>query len=210
MRRLLLASCLALAGMAQALEVNIAADLPSVEVTHQGQPVKIMRAQDPAHSIDPEYAKTSRACPPFCIQPMTIAPGVETVGELELLKYLDRMSWGEPVVVIDSRTPNWMEQGTIPGAVNLSWTRLSLEAGANPLEIGEIMREEFGVAEQDGLWDFTSAKTLVLFCNGPWCGQSGAAIRTLLRYGYPVDKLKWYRGGMQAWKSFGLTTVGEK
>ena len=46
-----------------------------------------------------------------------------------------------------------------------------------------------------------------MFCNGMWCGQSPANIRTLLRFGYPADKLKWYRGGMQDWEILGLTTV---
>jgi rhodanese-related sulfurtransferase len=30
---------------------------------------------------------------------------------------------------------------------------------------------------------------------------------TLLKYGYPADKIKWYRGGMQNWTALGLTTV---
>jgi hypothetical protein len=25
--------------------------------------------------------------------------------------------------------------------------------------------------------------------------------------GYPADKIKWYRGGMQSWEIVGLTTV---
>jgi hypothetical protein len=29
----------------------------------------------------------------------------------------------------------------------------------------------------------------------------------LLALGYPAHKIKWYRGGMQSWKSLGLTTV---
>ncbi|HBW06905.1 MAG TPA: sulfurtransferase, partial [Gammaproteobacteria bacterium] len=28
-----------------------------------------------------------------------------------------------------------------------------------------------------------------------------------LKYGYPAAKIKYYRGGMNAWKSLGLTTV---
>ena len=30
---------------------------------------------------------------------------------------------------------------------------------------------------------------------------------TLLTLGYPAEKLKWYRGGMQSWEQFGFTTV---
>ena len=47
----------------------------------------------------------------------------------------------------------------------------------------------------------------MLFCNGIWCPQSTANLKTLVGYGYPVYKLKWYRGGMQDWVSVGLTTV---
>jgi rhodanese-related sulfurtransferase len=47
----------------------------------------------------------------------------------------------------------------------------------------------------------------LLWCNGPWCGQSPRAIRALISLGYPAEKLYYYRGGMQMWQSLGLTTV---
>lgn len=56
-------------------------------------------------------------------------------------------------------------------------------------------------------WDFSNAKELLLWCDGPWCGQSPRAIRGLMAAGYPAGKLYYYRGGMQMWQSFGLTTV---
>jgi hypothetical protein len=28
-----------------------------------------------------------------------------------------------------------------------------------------------------------------------------------MRFGYPANKIKWYRGGMQDWEILGLTTV---
>jgi hypothetical protein len=40
-----------------------------------------------------------------------------------------------------------------------------------------------------------------------WCGQSPTNIRQLLSMGYPADKLKWYRGGMQDWQILGLTVM---
>jgi rhodanese-related sulfurtransferase len=46
------------------------------------------------------------------------------------------------------------------------------------------------------------------FANHPYlCGQSPAAIRALLSLGYPEHKLKYYRSGMNAWHSLGLSTV---
>jgi hypothetical protein len=40
-----------------------------------------------------------------------------------------------------------------------------------------------------------------------WCGQSPSNIKTLLKFGYPAHKIKWYRGGMQSWSNLGLNTV---
>ncbi len=56
-------------------------------------------------------------------------------------------------------------------------------------------------------WDFSEARQLLLWCNGPWCGQSPRAIRALISLGYPAEKLYYYRGGMQMWQSLGLSTV---
>ena len=47
-----------------------------------------------------------------CIQPISLAPGVETIGENEMIDYLEQMSAGDDsILVIDSRTPNWVERG---------------------------------------------------------------------------------------------------
>ena len=190
------------------LAVGITRSLDKFEGTVNGKPVVIMRNQDQTATVNPAFAKTSRKCPPFCIQPFKLAPGVETIGEIELIAYVDRMASGDDsIVLIDSRTPDWVAKGTIPGAVNVPWTRLNPAKGADPISIGELLTGEFGASELEGLWDFSKAKTLVLFCNGMWCGQSPNNITNLLRFGYPAHKLKWYRGGMQDWEILGLTTV---
>jgi rhodanese-related sulfurtransferase len=206
LRRLILLPALLLPLLAAA-EVNITAELPSVTVMHEGKAVVIARHPGPDHPIDADYAITSRPCPPFCIQPMTLAPGVETIGELELLDYLQQASRDEAVLVIDSRTPDWVARGTIPGSVNIPWTTLSPAEGADPFSIAETLEKRFGAVLLEGLWDFSAARTLVLYCNGMWCGQSPTNIRTLLRFGYPAARIKWYRGGMQDWQALGLTVV---
>jgi len=190
---------------------RITRDLPSLDVMHNGKMVTIMRNQDPKNTINPVYAKTFRKCPPFCIQPSTLAPGVETIGEVEMLDCLAQMSAGDnTILVVDSRTPDWVKKGTIPGSVNIPWTSLSKGDGADPVSIREIMIDRFGVEYVDGLWDYTNAKTLVMFCNGIWCSQSPNNIMNLLKLGYPPHKIKWYRGGMQDWEILGLTTVPGK
>jgi rhodanese-related sulfurtransferase len=189
------------------LEVAITAGLPSVDVMHNGQKVTIQRNQDQKNTINPDFAKTSRKCPPFCIQPGMLAPGVKTIGELEMLQYLQKMGAGDKtVMVIDSRTPDWVEKGTIPGAVNIPWDKLNI-GKSDPITVQDIMEKQLGAKQQDGFWDFSGAKTLVMFCNGPWCGQSPTNIKGLLKIGYPADKIKWYRGGMQDWEVLGLSTA---
>jgi rhodanese-related sulfurtransferase len=191
--------------------VGITPDMTSVSVMHNGKKTSITRNQDQKNTVNPAFAKTSRKCPPFCIQPAVLAPGVETIAEVEMLDYLSKMSAGDKsILVVDSRTPDWVKKGTIPGAVNIPWTALNPAKGADPISIGEIMVDKFGAKELEGLWDYSGAKTLVMFCNGMWCGQSPKNIKNLLKFGYPAEKIKWYRGGMQDWEILGLSTVKGK
>lgn len=124
------------------------------------------------------------------------------------MDYLRRIGEGDNTIkVIDSRTKIWVENGTILGSVNIPWTDVTPSAGADPFNIADILEAQFGVINHEGLWNYAAAKTLVLFCNGMWCGQSPMTIKTLLNFGYPADKIKWYRGGMQNWEILGLTVV---
>ena len=196
--------------LAEELKVKIASDLPTVTVKHNGKNVTIQRNQNQNNTIPVAYAKTSRPCPPFCVQPAQLAPGVETVGELEVLDYLKRMSAGDDsILVIDSRTPDWVKRGTIPGSVNIPWTTLNISR-SDPFTVVDTLEKHFNVKALEGLYDFSAAKTLVLFCNGMWCGQSPNNIKSLLQIGYPAHKIKWYRGGMQDWSVLGLTTVSQE
>ncbi|MFQ3667228.1 MAG: rhodanese-like domain-containing protein [Sphingomonadaceae bacterium] len=199
--------CSALLGGAVAAEVRITHDLPYVDVDHHGERVRIERNADTDNLLDADFMLTSRPCPPYCIQPMVLAPGVETLGELELLAYLRRAGAEDDVLVIDSRDGDWPRRsGVIPGAVLLPWQELH-PAHAGPERIAEILSFRFGAVHEGALWNFENAKTLVFYCNGPWCGQSPTNIKQLMALGYPPHKLKWYRGGMQDWKMLGLSTA---
>jgi rhodanese-related sulfurtransferase len=187
-------------------EVKITSKMMSAKVLHNGSGFVIQRNQDQNHTVNPSFAKTSRKCPPFCIRPATTAPGVDTVGEIEVIDYAQKASGGETVMIVDARTPDWNKKGTIPTSVNVPFTKLVTAMGANDVTVAEAL-ETFGAKEADKGWDFANAKTLVLFCNGMWCGQSPLAIDALLKLGYPAEKLKWYRNGMQDWEILGLATV---
>ncbi|SFV82095.1 hypothetical protein MNB_SUP05-12-740 [hydrothermal vent metagenome] len=170
----------------------------------------ISRNADTSNLVDPAFAKTSRPCPPFCIQPTEpfLPARVATVTELDVIHAARDAAGGDTSVkVIDARTPGWVKKGTVPHAVNVPFTKLNSKALAkDPMAVVDILTAEFGVVDMDGVLNYDKAKTLYLFCNGSWCGQSPAAIRALLTMGYPQDKIKYYRGGMNDWKLLGLTT----
>ena len=185
-----LITLLSLPAMAQEA-VNIRPDLPSVTVETAQGPVEIARNPDTGAVLEGDWARISRPCPPFCIQPISPAEGVTTIGELEVLEVL-----ADPeAVLVDSRTVKWYAGGTIPGAVSIPWS-----------EVADRLDELGCEPDFDG-WDCTGAKQVALFCNGMWCGQSPTAIRAMIAAGYPVEKIRYYRGGMQDWRILGLTTV---
>jgi len=205
--------------------VGITPKLSSVTVMHNGKETKIMRVQDNANTVNPAFAKTSRPCPPFCIQPMSLGKGIQTIGEVEVIRYAEKMSDGDKsILLVDSRTPDWVGRGTIPGAVNVSWVELTPSKGATTEGIIKVMTGQFGVKLANGkddvdvdeaiangttsaVFDYSGAKTLVMFCNGMWCGQSPASIAALRKFGYPAANIKYYRGGMQDWEILGLSTA---
>lgn len=204
-------ACLPLSLPAEGMKVKITPQLESVQVKHDGEQLTIQRNQNTSNTIHPRFQLTSRKCPPFCIQPMKLADGVETIDEITMLDYLKRASEGdESILIVDSRNPSWLKHGTIPGSINIYYKRLYRKA---PEEgVAAILEDHFGAERTPGgqFWNYRRAKTLVLFCNGPWCGQSPTNIKSLLRIGYPPSKIKWYRGGMQDWETLGLTSINVK
>jgi rhodanese-related sulfurtransferase len=185
-------------------KVAITRDLPYLDVMHEGKKIRIERIQDTSHKLTNSFSKTSRPCPPFCIQPIELHPDIIMVGETELLTFLDTTVKNNLGLLVDARMPAWFEKGTIPGSVNIPFTILS--DGLESIHTRKIVKL-LGAIETEGKWDFTNTKKLLLFCNGPWCGQSPRAIKNLLKLGYPPNHLYWYRGGMQSWQLLGLTTV---
>jgi hypothetical protein len=187
---------------ASAQPVGLTPDTLRKDIVIGGQTVVIMRNQDITATLPDDFARTSRPCPPFCIVPMVAAPGVATLGELELIGFLqDRVARGTGLL-LDARLPEFFVKGSLPAAVNVPFT--ALDPG-NPYR--DAILEALGAVRQANGWTFSAAQDLALFSNGPWCDQSPRAIRHLLEAGYPASKLHYFRGGMQDWLSLGLTTV---
>lgn len=114
------------------------------------------------------------------IQPMQVAEGVRTVGELEVKDHLER-----ELPVLDSRDPDSYERATIPGAMNLPFSEATSR-------MDELDR----------------SYPTIFFCNGPQCGQSPTAIRNLLEAGYRPEEILYYRGGLHDWITLGLPVTG--
>jgi rhodanese-related sulfurtransferase len=110
------------------------------------------------------------------IQPMTLAPGVQTIGELELIEHLRA---GHQLV--DTRLAEFVHQGTIPGAIAIAHTEI-----------------------QDHLEELDPERPVALFCNGPQCAATPDAVRRLLTAGRPPGLILYYRGGMHDWMTLGL------
>jgi rhodanese-related sulfurtransferase len=171
--------------------VGITKDVFSITVLTPEGRVEVKRNQDVENTIKPAFARTSRKCPPFCIQPHQVAPGVQTIGELEMINFMAEKKG----IVIDARTISWHARGTIPGSKSIPFTEIARRLN------------ELGCKKDGEKWDCSEAKDVSLFCNGPWCGQSPTAIRSMIGEGYPVSKIRYYRNGMQGWESVGLTVV---
>ena len=112
------------------------------------------------------------------VQPLEVAPGVRTVGELELVDLAERGA-----VLVDCRTAGSFGGRTIPASVLIPHDEVIQRRG-----------------------EFDPDRLSILFCNGPQCPQSPDAIRRLLEAGYPAAALAYYRGGMHDWVTLALPT----
>ncbi len=212
-----------------ARDVQLTSTLPFAEVLHNGRTVIVERVQDTKHQLTGGFTKTSRQCPPFCIQPMAVSNGVRTVGEAEMFEFMQKEVLNGRGMIVDARTPAWHKKGTIPGSVNIPFTvfeaenddpalisamdqikakrRIDVSSTIRTFESGLAALGLFSADMKTDDWDFSYAKDLMLWCNGPWCGQSPRAIRALLAKGFPAEKIHYYRGGMQMWQVLGLTVI---
>jgi rhodanese-related sulfurtransferase len=193
--------------LSHALKVNIIDGLPFVDVDVNGENVRIQRIQDTNHKLKNSYTKTSRPTPPFNIQPFQPIKGVTTVTELDVINFIKEQVSENDGLVIDARMPKWYKNGTIPGALNIPFS--ILYGGKNNPYINQIF-EIFNVDIDGKKFDFNDAQTLLVFDNGPWCQQGVAAMKELIKLGYPKDKILYYRGGMQFWQILGLTVMTPK
>ncbi|MEO5348479.1 MAG: rhodanese-like domain-containing protein [Magnetococcus sp. YQC-3] len=157
------------------------------EFTLNGVKLKQDRSQPkPEAFLDP----ATRKCPPFCVEPETV-PGAETIRVADFPKLAADIQAGK-IIIVDMRTPDWYQKGTLPGAINLPYTDLT----------GPQTKAKARMKKLDD-------KAIIAFCNGWWCGQSPTGIKALLDLGY-TGKIYYFRDGNQGWADAGLPFVTPK
>ena len=159
-----------------------------------------------AHKSVPEACKSTYVHTKGRLLPMILDEDLETYGELEVLLTLKEMKTNPNLVLIDSRKKKWFKYRTIPGAINMPFDYFK-ERDEYEFEFDFALKYLGAVKDEDGDYDFDNVKTIVVFCNGPWCSQSPDMIFAMIAVGYPSEKIKWYRGGMQDWLSAGMTST---
>lgn len=144
------------------------------------------------------------------IQPLFINDEIKTLSEIEVLDFIHNKSSKDPnsYALIDTRKSSWFNQETIPSSLNVPYEDLIYD---------EDFKDEFykaysnlGIKIVDlekNIFDFSNAKTVVFFCNGPWCPISTNTIHFFLKLGYPSNKMMWYRGGMSEWNALSLSVT---
>jgi rhodanese-related sulfurtransferase len=195
---LLLSTILASAG--QYDKVKITPDMSYIYVYHKGKAVKVHRIQDTRHKITGEYAKLYR--PGKFLQPITMHEDIQTIGEVELLAFMQQKINKKKGVLVDLRPKEDYQKGSIPSAVNIP-SRVK----DNKVKVEKILKI-FGVTrKKNGKLNTENALDLAFYCHGLWCDKSSDFIKKFIEIGYPPENIYYYRGGFQMWKILGFTTV---
>jgi len=160
-------------------KANITEELESLSITYQKKKIKIER-----------FAPKDKSCPPYCISPMNIK-NIKTVGELEVLKFISHLDDNKRRILVDARVIKEYKKGTIPASINIPYSMLD----RNSKYRGEIIKL------------INHIDKLLVFDNGILDIQARKLIYNLLETGYPQNKILYYRGGLESWKSLGLTTL---
>jgi rhodanese-related sulfurtransferase len=181
-------------------KVKITEEISRILVYHKGKVVDVHRVQDTEHKLTGYLANVSNPCPDRCLQPIIAHPNVETVGEVEIIKFMEIQESRKNGLLVDVRSREDYTAETIPSAINIPYTVVD-----NTRAIEEILKV-LGFAKEDK----EKAQELIFFCNGSTCSKSANMIRAFVEMGYPTEKIKYYHGGIQMWKMLGFTTVTTK
>lgn len=184
-------------------KVKITPDIAYIYVYHKGKAVKVHRIQDTKHKITGEYAKVYR--PGTEIQPIKMHKDVQTIGEVELLKFMTDKVNKKKGLLVDLRTKADYKKESIPSAVNIP-----ARVKDDPVKVEKILKVLGAKRNADGTLDTSSVLEVAFYDDGLWSAKSSEFIQKFLDLGYPENKIYYYRGGIQMWKILGFTTVANQ
>ena len=165
-------------------KVKITKDLKSIKVTFQKKEYLIER-------ID------SRECPPYCISPMKI-DNIKSVGELETIEFIKSIK--KHRLLIDARSSIEYKQKSLPTAINIPYSILTPNS-----KYREEILKLLGVKRLKKRFYFKNVYRLLIFDNGILDNRAIKMIDTLVKIGYPKNRILYYRGGVNSWRELGLT-----
>jgi rhodanese-related sulfurtransferase len=173
-----------------------------VAFTFNGQDLSVTRKFGATQTKAERFAVVQEDCTKLCLSPFKAAPDVETIGEAEVTDFLVNVIQSGNGLLLDARLPDARMQGHLATSVNVP--HQAVEEG-NPYR-NQIL-SALGAREFDGILNFSDAMELIVFDAGPTDSRAVKLINNLLTAGYPPEKLRFYRGGMQVWASLGLNYV---
>ena len=167
-------------------KVKITKDLKSLIVTFQKKEFLIERLDN-------------KECPPYCISPINI-DNIKTIGELETIEFMKSLKKSRNRLLIDARNSIEYKRNTLPTAVNIPYSMLTPNS-----KYREEILKLLGVKKLKKGWHFKYVHKLLIFDNGILDSRAIKMIDSLVKIGYPKNKILYYRGGVNSWKELGLT-----
>jgi rhodanese-related sulfurtransferase len=181
---------------------DISVEVIKTAMTEQLMSVKVMHETKEV-LIEREVVNHEKICPPFCIEPMSIE-NVVTVGELEVLSFIDKLKDKKARLLIDVRESVFYMKGSIPGSINLPFSMLKAKSKYQE-EVLMLLGAKLMKKSSNAKWSFKDAHSLLIFGNSITSNEASNTIKELLKLGYPYSKLFYYRAGLTSWKALGLT-----
>ncbi|UWQ99679.1 hypothetical protein K3729_02470 [Rhodobacteraceae bacterium S2214] len=203
MSRTVMAVALAGAIFASEATAQTTAGATDATFTYQGQDKIIAQAPRADAISAARFYDLHGGCDGLCIAPDTAADDVETITENRVIDFMANELANGQGLLIDSRLPSDRAIGFLPASASIPHTLVTPD---NPL-LPDILKA-LGARSMLGAFNFSDAMTLVVFDAGPTTMDAHHLVNALIDAGYPADKIKYYRGGMQVWSSLGLTTEG--
>ena len=196
------ARSVALVGAILASSVN-AQDTTGASFTFQGQEKSIAQAPRVDGQTVSRFFELGAGCDGLCIAPDTAADGVKTITENAVIAFMTNDVAAGTGLLIDGRDRAARAIGYLPTSANVPQTLVTPD---NPL-LPEIFAA-LGARSLLGAYNFSDAMTRVIYDAGPTTMDAHNLINAMIAEGYPAEKIKYYRGGMQVWSTLGLTIEG--